>query len=111
MKFEIGKYYQHTTGQKLRILCEAETTYHGNAMICEFDDGELRPVGYTEDAAVNYVEIPKNMWMRCQQKKELKELASPLMKWLSKNFHPHTTISINSGSAELMEGLINYSND
>jgi len=35
MKFEIGKYYRHTTGYELAILCEAETTIRGKGLLAE----------------------------------------------------------------------------
>ncbi len=62
IKFEIGKYYEHTTGRKLSILCEVETYYHGKCLLGETDLGELVPVGTTEEYAVNYHEISENQF-------------------------------------------------
>jgi len=34
-----------------------------------------------------------------------REAAMPLMEWLRDNMHPHVTVIVDSGRAELMEGL------
>lgn len=36
---------------------------------------------------------------------KLKEAASPLIKYLSENHHPHVTAIVTSTSVELMEGI------
>lgn len=36
---------------------------------------------------------------------EFKEIVKPVIKWLADNFHPHTSIQIDSTSAELVEGV------
>ena len=49
MKFEIGKYYRHTTGRDLAILCEAETTIRGKGLVAETNGHEeLCLVGVSE---------------------------------------------------------------
>ena len=65
MKFEIGKFYRHTTGQELSILCEAETTIRGKGLVAETNDhNELILVGTNVENAINYVEITKEEWMK-----------------------------------------------
>lgn len=65
MKFEVGKYYRHTTGQKLHVLGELETTMWGKTLIGESDwRSELIPVGQTDDNAVNWSEIDREEWMK-----------------------------------------------
>ena len=64
MVFEIGKYYQHTCGAKLAILCELETTQYGKTLIAESDGRDvLRAVGKGKSYTVNYHEITKEEWM------------------------------------------------
>lgn len=36
---------------------------------------------------------------------ELKELARPLVEYIKKNYHPHTTIIIDVQHAEVLEGV------
>jgi hypothetical protein len=60
IKFELGKYYQHTTGSKLYICGIGETHFYGSSLIAENEYGELAPVGKNEENAVNYHEITKN---------------------------------------------------
>ena len=38
-----------------------------------------------------------------EQRKELERLARPLIKFLNDNFHPHVSITIDTGSAEIKE--------
>lgn len=65
MKFEIGKFYRHTTGEELAILGEVETTLYGKCLVAESSDHvDLKPVGKDESNAENYVEITKNEWMK-----------------------------------------------
>ena len=64
MKFEIGKYYRHTTGFSLAIIGELETTLYGKALIAEGTDGQLRAVGREEASAENYKEITKEEWLK-----------------------------------------------
>lgn len=66
MKFEVGKYYRHTTGHELAILCEAETTIRGKGLVAETNNPkeELCLVGMSEKHAVNYTEITKEEWMK-----------------------------------------------
>ncbi|GAI31939.1 unnamed protein product [marine sediment metagenome] len=68
MKFEIGKYYRHTTAHTLAILGHLDTTMWGkNALIAESNRShemtELIAVGSDEGSAVNYNEISKEEWL------------------------------------------------
>ena len=40
-----------------------------------------------------------------EQEKEFRVLSEELIKWISKNCHPHCSIIIDSTSAELVEGI------
>jgi hypothetical protein len=64
MKFEIGKYYEHTTGHIINPLVEAETTLYGKTLIAEDSQGTLIAVGQDEDSTANYIEISKDKWMK-----------------------------------------------
>jgi hypothetical protein len=64
MKFEIGKFYKHTTGQQIAIVGEVETTMYGRCLVAECSDkADLLPVGADESHAENYSEITKEEWM------------------------------------------------
>lgn len=39
------------------------------------------------------------------------EAAEPLMKWLAENMHPHAKAIVDSGSAELVEGVVGHVTD
>ena len=39
------------------------------------------------------------------EKEMFEEAVKPLMKWLSENTHPHTTVIVKSNCAELVEGI------
>lgn len=68
MKFELGKFYKHTTGRTLSIVGLAETTMWGRTFVGEEIKNEgmsiLIAVGNCEDNAVNYIEITKEEWMK-----------------------------------------------
>lgn len=65
MIFEIGKYYEHTTGRQLAILGELETTMFGKCLIAEQNDGpNFISVGRDSTSADNYHEISKEKWMK-----------------------------------------------
>jgi len=64
MKFEIGKYYQHSGGHMLSILCEAKTTLYGDCLIAEELGGSFRPVSKDAEATLNWKEVTKEEWMR-----------------------------------------------
>lgn len=57
MVFEVGKCYRHIgTGNKIKVVCEADTYYFGHCLIAETDDAEFIPVGRTEDYTMNWEE-------------------------------------------------------
>lgn len=42
------------------------------------------------------------------QRKEFEELARPLIKFLNDNFHPHVSVAVDTGRAELLEGKCSF---
>ena len=36
---------------------------------------------------------------------EFEKIVKPVMKWLAENYHPHVKIIIESGRAEMVEGI------
>lgn len=40
-----------------------------------------------------------------EQREQLEEAAKPLMKFLSENFHPHVHVTVDSNTAEFVEGV------
>ena len=93
MRFEIGKYYKHTTGEMLHILGLLDTTIYGNNVLiaevarggcnCGLEPGRDDPilpeqqaqpccnhyetfmaVGQSEDSATNYYESTEEEWMK-----------------------------------------------
>ena len=40
-----------------------------------------------------------------EQSEEFKEASKPLVKWLNENCHPHVTVIVTPGRAELSEGI------
>ena len=56
-RFEVGKYYKHTTGDMLHILQYVDTTLYGRCLLAENEFGKLEAVGDQKDNAVNYKEI------------------------------------------------------
>ena len=48
MKFEIGKYYRHSAGGDLSILCEANTTLYGESLLAE-RAGKLTQCGWVKN--------------------------------------------------------------
>ncbi len=67
MRFEIGKVYQHTSGQMMKIVGEVETTTHGKTLVGEVGDPDrwhdLKPIGHDEAAAENWAEATEAEWM------------------------------------------------
>ena len=62
MKFEIGKYYEHTTGKKLHIITgykRGESVMSmGPGLVAEEPDGGIVLVGSDEESAMNHTETP-----------------------------------------------------
>lgn len=71
ISFELGKYYEHTTGSMIHIICEADTTIYGKSLIAETSNGMFLPIGKNKENAVNFKEITKEKWMEifnsCQE--------------------------------------------
>ena len=63
MIFEVGKYYKNNSGKKLHILVDIETTYYGQTLLAEDNDGNFQPVGSDETNTVNWIEIDKCEWL------------------------------------------------
>ena len=57
MRFELGKYYAHTTGDKLYICGLCDTKIYGRCLMGENRNGDFIPVGQDKDSAVNWHEI------------------------------------------------------
>jgi len=68
MRFEIGKFYKHTTGSMLHIISAGKTTLYGWTHIAEWagvsNHETLMAVGSDESSAVNYTEIDEEEWMK-----------------------------------------------
>jgi hypothetical protein len=64
MIFEIGKYYKHTTGRMLHVLCNVETKLYGDVLLAETYGGykEFQAVGRLEENTMNFVETEKEEW-------------------------------------------------
>jgi hypothetical protein len=45
------------------------------------------------------------MVLKEEKIEELKLAAEPLVKWLNENCHPHVVVIVDSGGAELLEGV------
>ena len=46
-----------------------------------------------------------------EQRAEFEKLTRPIIKWLNDNCHPHCSIHIDTGRAELVEGVCAYSTE
>lgn len=46
-----------------------------------------------------------------EQRKEFEALARPMIKFLNDNFHPHAHVVIDTGRAELSEGLCAFTTE
>jgi hypothetical protein len=75
MKFEIGKYYEHTAGKRLFICGTAASYMYGLCLIAEcaqaWKYGDFLAVGNDESAAVNFKEITMKQFHE-KQREELK---------------------------------------
>ena len=56
MKIELGKCYEHTTGQKIRMLQEIDTDFYVHCILGETNSRKYILCGFGEDNAVNYKE-------------------------------------------------------
>ena len=62
MVFAPGKYYRHSSGEKLAVLGWLNTFTYGRALIAEDKYGRFRPVGSERGHAVNWAEISLAEW-------------------------------------------------
>ena len=66
MRFEVGKFYRHSAGGFLAVLCKIETTMWGKCLLAETAGpgvSRLIPIGEDEDSAQNYTECSRGEWM------------------------------------------------
>lgn len=71
MKFEVGKYYKHSSGQLLHIIGEVTSTIYGHCLVDESPwIYNLLPVGISESNTMNYEEIDKDEWNKYWEEKE-----------------------------------------
>ncbi len=47
------------------------------------------------------------MLLKEENRKEFERVAKPLIQWLNENCHPHVTVMVDCGSAQLFEGVCN----
>lgn len=62
-EFELGKFYKHTTGEKLYICDVVDTYAYGKALVGEDEYGNLSPIGNHKYATENYHEITKEEFL------------------------------------------------
>lgn len=64
MVFKVGKFYRHTTGHQLAIICRATTTMFGETLLAEQNTNtNFVAVGSDKASAENYTEITKAEWL------------------------------------------------
>lgn len=64
MSFQIGKYYQHTSGDMMAVVGHAVTTLYGKTLVAECTStANLKPISMDEDAMVGWGEITKGKWL------------------------------------------------
>lgn len=63
MVFEIGKCYEHNSGSQMKIVGKCNTTIYGECLIGENANGNLEPIGNTEEHAINFFEITEEKWL------------------------------------------------
>jgi hypothetical protein len=57
MVFQYGKTYRHTSGDILSIVGIANTRTYGKCLIGEDQNGNLKPIGQSEDNTEGYVKL------------------------------------------------------
>jgi len=64
-RFELGKYYRHTTGKCMHIVGTVETTMWGWTFVAEeHSSNHLAAVGFSDDScSVNWHETTEDDWM------------------------------------------------
>lgn len=97
MKFQIGKYYQHTTGEVMHVICHVSTFFHGDTMLAE-SEGGLSPVGKDECSAQNWIQV--SGWRK--ETYECNNIASPdsIERTPQQAYHGGQSIAIPSENAK-----------
>lgn len=62
-KFNIGKYYKHSTGKMIFICGVCSTHAYGMCLMAEDDYGSFYPVGNHEGATDNWCEITEEEFL------------------------------------------------
>lgn len=58
-KFEVGRYYKHTTGKIIKIVGAVMSDTYGMTAIAEDMSGNFKPVGTDESHTINWSQIPR----------------------------------------------------
>lgn len=99
--------------------CEQHKKPHCSCSNCPYSVEGL----YNTECAISIVQTKVFELLKTKSKdkektqmsknEELKELARPLVEYIKKNYHPHTTIIIDVQHAEVLEGVAvaNFLND
>lgn len=67
MKFELGKFYEHSGGGKLYMCGLANTKVYGLGLVAESPEGVYSIVGLDEVNAKNWQEINEKEYMRTKR--------------------------------------------
>lgn len=63
LRFQVGRFYEHSSGDKIHVLESLLTTMWRQTLVVEVAGGELRAVGSDSASAENYHEITYARWM------------------------------------------------
>lgn len=66
MIFELGKYYEHSSGERMHIIADAaegESWWWTSPLIAETDGAKLIGAGRDEASSVNWREISRDEWV------------------------------------------------
>lgn len=63
MKFVVGKFYRNGNGKEFSVLCKQVTTFNGECLIAETNDGQTLVV-LKENGTADFEEISKSEWMK-----------------------------------------------
>lgn len=75
VKFELGRYYEHTAGKRMRMVALAQTRMFGTCLLAECrGDGTIKPCGMDSDAAVNWKEITSEEFKMSQNERKKERL-------------------------------------
>ncbi|MCP4624483.1 MAG: hypothetical protein GY850_13290 [bacterium] len=65
MKFEVGKFYKHSSGSMMHIIGGLQTTLYGGCLVAEeSDSGSLQPIGQDTGSTQNWKETTREKWMQ-----------------------------------------------